>query len=89
MIIIATLSFKEKEDYSLCVENKEKAIEIAEKEWLKVYGNTIFKKKPFVANLKNDSIWIVNGTLHTQKGGVPHAEINAKNCEILKISHGK
>lgn len=73
----------------LCIENQKEAIELVEKEWLKVYGENIFKKKPFKAKLKNDSIWIVEGTLHTQKGGVPYAEINAKTCEVIKITHGK
>lgn len=73
----------------LCIENQKEATELAEKEWLKVYGKNINKKKPFKAKLENDSIWIVEGALHTDLGGVPYAEINAKTCEIIKITHGK
>lgn len=72
-----------------CISSNEKAIEVAEREWLRAYGQSIYDKKPFVAKLKDNNIWIVEGTLHTQKGGVPYAEINAKTCEIIKISHGK
>lgn len=79
---------------STCIENPTKAIEIAEKEWLKVYGNGIYDKKPFVASLRKDSVWVVQGTfkqdsLLSRRGGVPYAEIDSKTCKILKISHGK
>ena len=72
-----------------CVGSQEKAIDIAEKEWLKIYGQNILKKKPFNAKLINDSIWIVEGTFYGKKGGVPYIEINAKTCKIVKITHGK
>jgi hypothetical protein len=71
-----------------CVQDNQKAIEIAEQKWLSTYGEGIYSKKPFKAKLV-DNIWIVEGTLHNSKGGVPYAEINADNCEIIKISHGK
>lgn len=71
-----------------CVSDSEKAIEIAEQKWLSIYGERIYDKKPFNAKLI-DNIWIVEGTLHYSKGGVPYAEINADNCEIIKVSHGK
>lgn len=77
-------------DKSLCLNNEEDAIKMAEKEWFKIYGENIYKKKPFIAELKNDSIWIIKGTLpEDYDGGVPLAEINAINCKILKITHSK
>lgn len=77
-----------------CVADADQAIAIAEKEWLKLYGNKIYNKKPFSTKIVNDSIWVVEGTiiqdsLFSKRGGVPYAEINAQNCKILKVAHGK
>lgn len=70
--------------------DKNTAITTAETEWLKLYGKKIYNRKPFIAELKNDSIWIVKGTLPDgYDGGVPYAEINSRTCEVLKVSHGK
>jgi len=71
-----------------CVPDRQKAIEIAEQKWLSIYGVKIFNNKPFNAKLI-DNVWIVEGTLNSQKGGVPYIEINANNCEIIKVSHSK
>jgi len=72
------------------VPNKETAIKIAEAIWLPIYGNEIYTCKPFVAELKNDSIWVVKGTLETGKyGGVPYIEIQKADCKVLKVIHGK
>ncbi|WP_370899428.1 NTF2 fold immunity protein [Chryseobacterium gossypii] len=30
---------------------------------IEIYGKKIYNRKPFVARMKNDSIWIVEGTL--------------------------
>ena len=68
---------------------EEEAIKIAENKWLEIYGEKIYGKKPFKAKLNSDSIWIIKGTLHTDKGGVPYAEIDAKTCKIIKVTHGK
>jgi len=77
-----------------CVSNSEDAVYIAEKEWLKTYGSAIYSKKPFFAELINDSIWIVKGTikqdsLFSKRGGVPYIEISKKDCKIVKVTHGK
>jgi hypothetical protein len=75
---------------NLCLNNKKDAIKLAEKEWLNIYGNLIYSKKPFKAELINDSIWVVNGSLKFgENGGVPYAEINAKNCKFIVVTHGK
>lgn len=58
------------------VPNDTTAIKIAEAIWLPIYGEKIYKKKPFVAKLINDKIWVVEGTLKNYMlGGVPYAEI--------------
>jgi len=71
------------------VPDKETAIKIAEAIWLPIYGEGIYNCKPFVAELRNDSIWVVQGTLTTGKGGVPYIEIQKTDCKILKVIHGK
>lgn len=77
-------------DKSFCLNNDYEAIKLAEKEWITAFGKSIYKTTPFIAELKNDSIWIVYGTLpKNYVGGTPYAEINAKNCEVLIITHGK
>lgn len=71
------------------VPNKETAIKVAEALWLPVYGDKINNSKPFVAELKDGKTWIVQGTLHSQKGGVPYIEIQKSDCKVLKMYHGK
>jgi len=78
-----------------CVSDANQAIGIAEKEFIKGYGEEVLKERPFVATLVNDTIWVVKGTFpkgnpgEIRKGGVARAEINANNCKIIKVIHGK
>lgn len=66
------------------------AIKIAEAIWLPIYGKGIYDKQPFRASLKNDSIWIVEGSLQPDElGGVPYAEIQKSDCKIIKVIHTK
>lgn len=71
------------------VPDAETAIKIAEAAWFPIYGKEVLDEKPFQAILQNDSIWIVEGTLHDELGGVAHAEIQRKDGKILKVIHGK
>ncbi len=72
------------------VKTPETAIKIAEVLWFSIYGEKIYNSKPFKAKLiKDDEIWYVEGTLNTDKGGVPFMEIQRKDCKILKFGHGK
>lgn len=71
------------------VSDENTAIKIAEAIWLPIYGEEIYKEKPFHAKLQGDSIWIVEGTLHDELGGVACAEIQRKDGKILKVIHGK
>ena len=71
------------------VPNKTTAIKIAEAIWLPIYGERIYKKKPYAVKLEN-GVWIIEGTLPTNsKGGVPYIEIQKKDGKILKVMHGK
>ncbi len=66
------------------------AIKIAEAIWFPIYGREIYSRKPFKAKLINEHIWQVEGTLPAKyDGGVPYAEIEKKDCRIIKIYHSK
>ena len=72
------------------VPNQETAIRIAEAVWLPIYGRLIYDSKPFKAQLVDDSIWVVEGTLPKGSiGGTPYAEIRKRDGKILKVSHGQ
>lgn len=67
------------------------AIKIAEAIWLPIYGNEIYKEKPFIARLKDSAIWIVKGTPDStySYGGAAYIEIRKRDGQILKVTHGK
>jgi hypothetical protein len=71
------------------VPNKETAIKIAEAILYAIYGENIYKQKPFIVTLDNE-VWMVEGSLPKgMKGGVAYIEIQKKDCKILKVTHGK
>lgn len=66
------------------------AISLAEEKWIEIYGKSVNEQKPFIAEKKNDSIWIVQGTLPKNRlGGVAYAEVNVKARKVVKYTHGK
>ena len=72
------------------VPNAETAKKIAEAIWLPIYGNEIYNDTPYVATLKNGSLWIVRGSFHGLGfGGVPWIEIRKNDCKVLLVTHGK
>ena len=66
------------------------AVKVAEAVWLPVYGKSVLREKPYVAELKDSSVWIVKGTLPKgYRGGVAYIEIQKKDCKVLNMYHGK
>ena len=66
------------------------AIKIAEDIWLPIYGKSIYRKKPFIVKLIDNSVWVVKGTLKARKvGGVPYIEIQKCDGKVLKVTHSK
>lgn len=65
------------------------AVKIAHKAWLKKFGKLVNLSKPYDATLKNDSMWIVRGTLHTNRGGTPYAMIDRWTGKVLLNTHTK
>ncbi|MDD4969563.1 MAG: NTF2 fold immunity protein [Paludibacter sp.] len=71
------------------VPDKITAIRIAIAVWLPIYGDAIYKEKPFDAVLKN-GIWIVEGSLPKGfLGGVAVIKIQKKDGKVLSVFHGK
>ena len=71
--------------------NETTAIAMAEVVLVPIYGDEILNEKPFKAVLKNDSIWVVEGTLSgiNKVGGTAYIEINKYDGRILELTHSK
>ena len=69
------------------IPNETTAIKVAEAIWLPIYGKEIYEYKPFKAILGDNDVWIVSGTVHTQKGGSPFALIQKKDGKIIDVYH--
>jgi NTF2 fold immunity protein of polymorphic toxin system component len=65
------------------------AVKIAQQAWLKKFGRMVNLSKPYCATLKNDSVWVVKGTLHTDRGGTPYAMIDRQTGRVLLNTHTK
>ena len=66
------------------------AIKMAELIWKPIYGDAIYNEKPFNAVLKNDSIWIIYGTLpNNTVGGTFTIEFRKSDAKILRVFHAK
>jgi len=72
------------------VPDAETAIRIAEAVFLPIYGEKVYKERPFVAELNADGIWTVHGTLPSGTvGGTAMAQIRKTDGKILLVTHGK
>ncbi|HWW40254.1 NTF2 fold immunity protein [Pedobacter sp.] len=67
-----------------------KYIQIAQMLFVRVYGEKVLKKKPFVATLKNGNVWVVEGSIDKGvDGGVPHLEMQKSDGKIVDLFHYK
>jgi hypothetical protein len=104
LILISTmLSSFQNDDSKNYIPDNTTAIKVAEAVWLPLYGDMIYQSQPFIAKLKGDTIWVVEGTypkstmetvdgdtmIYMRSGGVPYIELKRSNCEILNVSHSK
>ena len=71
------------------VPDSETAVKVAEAIWLPIYGNKIYKNKPFKAKLISKNVWLISGTMHTEKGGVPYIKLQKSDCRVLEVYHTK
>jgi hypothetical protein len=67
------------------IPNDSIAIKIAEIIWHPIYGDEIYEYRPFKAELFEGKIWKVSGTVHTEKGGGPFAEIQKSDGKIISV----
>jgi hypothetical protein len=80
--------------YKDLVPDKETAVALAEILAVKIYGKeNIAKQKPLVAK-RVGANWVVEGTFHTKPGelrlgGVVLIKLQAKDCKVLRVTHGK
>jgi len=75
---------------NLILKDSEQAIKFAENILFDIYGKKeIIKQKPYDIH-KIDNYWILSGTLpQGWKGGTFLIIINAIDCRVLRITHGK
>jgi len=90
---------------STVIPDSQAAIKKAEEEWLSVYGESIFKSKPFNVVLLGDTMWHVYGTMSASSyvinekgdtiglniylGGIPHIFIMKSDGKVVSIYHTK
>jgi hypothetical protein len=80
---------KKRTSDNLYVPNAETAVKIAEAVLIPIYGEEIYKERPFTAEKSGDT-WIVKGSLpEGYAGGVAEVEISMSDGKILKVTHSK
>jgi len=85
--IIQVMDFIPKNGF---VPDEDTAVKIAEIIWIPIYGKKVLDNKPYKAELKGDTVWVVEGTLQKNMlGGVPYIEIRKSDCKILEVYHEK
>ena len=83
-------NFPSEENVGNIIDAKD-AIKKAEKIWIKLYGESIKKEKPYqVFYDENNGIWLVQGTLRSNmKGGVANILIQNETGKIVAVWHDK
>lgn len=71
------------------VPDEKTAIKIAEAVWQPIYGDSIYKYRPFHARLVDNDVWHVYGTITTNKGGTPYIELQRRDAKVLKVIRTK
>ena len=83
-------SFPSEENVGNIIDAKD-ARKKAEKIWIKLYGESIKKEKPYqVFYDENNGIWLIQGTLRSNmKGGVANILIENETGKVLAVWHEK
>ena len=83
-------NFPSEENVGNIIDAKD-AIKKAEKIWIKLYGESMKKEKPYqVFYDENTGIWLVQGTLRSDmKGGVANILIQNETGKVLAVWHDK
>lgn len=74
----------------IIIKDKEFAINIAESMVFSIYGKeNIVDQKPYEAYLI-DNYWVISGTIPKgMRGGTFMIIMDARNCKVLRITHGR
>ena len=79
-------SFSAKKKSFSYVPDEKTAVKIAEAVWLPIFGEKIYKQKPFKAKLIDKYTWLVESTLlKNMMGGCYYIKIRKKDCKILRV----
>ena len=83
-------NFSSEENVGNIIDAKD-AIKKAEKIWIKLYGESIKKEKPYqVFYDERNCVWLVQGTLRSNiKGGVANILIQNETGKVLAVWHDK
>ena len=66
------------------------AVKIAEAIFVKIYGERVLEQKPWKVKMeRDDTVFFIEGTLKTTKGGVAEIRLKRSNAEVISILHGK
>ena len=86
---LASINEFPSDKYLGAVLTPEEAKEHAVKEWVALFGEKIYKKKPFRVFFDEETnVWLVEGSLpRGHKGGVPYILIQKNDGKILAIWH--
>ncbi|MET0245074.1 MAG: NTF2 fold immunity protein [Flavitalea sp.] len=77
-------------DQSFLNSETRRVLQIAERIAVDTYGEKVKDELPLNTQLKNDSVWVVNGTLSKQKlGGTVQLELSKLDHRLLHIVHQK
>ena len=73
-----------------CIPDSATATKVAEAVLVSVYGEQVLHQQPFRANLVEDSVWVISGSLPKgMLGGVALIKIRKVDGKVLGIYHGK
>lgn len=71
------------------VPDEQTAVKIAEAILMPIFGTELVTgERPFHGHLEGN-IWIIEGTLHTELGGVAMVKIQRSDGRVVSVVHGK
>lgn len=75
------------------VPDQRTAQEIAAEIWYPIYGQRALDERPYLAKMREDGVWVLEGTLPNADpwavGGTVYAEIRQDNGKVIFVTHHK
>jgi hypothetical protein len=70
------------------VPDEKTAIKVAEAILFPIFGKEVHKARPYQVKLKNNEIWVIEGSVKRGVvGGAPYIEIQKSDCKVLVVGH--